>query len=694
MPTILGKRNRGSVEHNGQSRTTAPAQVCSKLTINQDATPDLSPRKTRAKRRADFVIAADEDENPFVARKTRKISRNGADAMELDELDELAVENAASPKKSTSVRTSPAKHGAPESRIPLPPRTSPAKHGVPESRIPLPPRKRRIQSRVNDIELEEESKPTTPSTPRHRDALSKKIPITPRHRVGLVGRPSTPQTQRTPSTPRLSGYSVYNTARQAFARGGNTERLVGREQESQELSEYVSERLLERSSGCIYISGPPGTGKSALVNQVCTELQGDISHNSTYVNCMSVKTAKDIFAKLLDDFEKTDVLEGSETEALEEMFHDGKTAYLVTLDEIDHLLDVDIDLLYKLFEWSLEQSSNLVIVGIANALDFTDRFLPRLKSRGLRPQLLPFMPYSVPQIASVLTAKLRSLLPTTTTAAADFVPFVHPTAIQFASKKVAAQTGDLRKAFAICLRAIDLIESETTASLIKATENTPSPTPSPTKTPLLENMNLASPSAVRTPKRTSEPLAHLTIETAPRATIAHMARVTAAVFSNGASQRLLSLNLQQKAVLCSLIALEQKRKKQVTSTFEPSPFRTANSATSTMLAAPTLKALFLTYTTLCRTENALHPLTNTEFRDVITGLETLSLVSWVDGKNGTFTNNAPGTPSRRGGRGGGFGAKVVEEKRVASSISVKEVRESLRGVGAGILMGVLEGDGI
>jgi cell division control protein 6 len=674
--TILGKRNRSSTEQNGKAQSAADAQVYSRLTINPDLAPESSPRKTRSKRRTDFVIAADEDEDekPSVSRKVRKITRNG-DAMELDEL-----ENAASPKKSISAGTTP------------------SKHGPTETRIPLSPRKRNIQTKAVDIEVEEEAKPPTPSTPRHRDALSKKIPITPRHRVGLIGRPLTPQTLRTPSTPRLSGLSVYNTARQVFARGGNTERLVGREKENQELSDYVSERLLEKSSGCIYISGPPGTGKSALVNQVCTELQGEISHKSTYVNCMSVKTAKDIFAKLLDDFEKTDVLEGSETEALEEMFHDGETPYLVTLDEIDHLLDVDIDLLYKLFEWSLQESSNLVIVGIANALDFTDRFLPRLKSRGLRPQLLPFMPYSVPQIASVLTTKLRSLLPTTTTSAADFVPFVHPTAIQFASKKVAAQTGDLRKAFAICLRAIDLIEVETSTSLSKATEITPSPTPSPSKTPLLENMNLASPSTVRTPKKSqnaaSDPLAHFTIETAPRATIAHMARVTAAVFSNGASQRLLSLNLQQKAVLCSLIAMEQKKKKQMSSNFEPSPFRTANSATSAMLAAPTLKTLFTTYTTLCRTENTLHPLTNTEFRDVITGLETLSLVSWVDGKNGTFINNAPGTPSRRGGRGGGFGAKVVEEKRVVSSIGVKEVRESLKGVGAGILMGVLEGDGI
>jgi cell division control protein 6 len=475
-----------------------------------------------------------------------------------------------------------------------------------------------------------------------------------------------------------------------FARGANPEKLIGREKERKELGDFISKRLGKKKSGCLYISGPPGTGKSALVNEVSTDLEVEVSFRRTYVNCMSVKTARDIFAKLLEDFDRVDVLEGSETAALEEMFYAGKEAYLVTLDEIDHLLDIDMDLLYKLFEWSLDSSSNLIIVGIANALDFTDRFLPRLKSRGLRPQLLPFMPYSVAQIASVINSKLKSLLPATTTAAADFVPFIHPMGVQFASKKVAAQTGDLRKAFAVCLRAIDLIESETRATLSKAAaELTPSPTPSPSKTPLMENINLSSPARSPKKKRTEiNPMAHLTMETAPRATIAHMARVTAAVFSNGSSQRLASLNLQQKAVLCSLAALEQRKRYDTPMNGVPStPSKAANSA-------PTIKALFETYTSLCKNDNVLHPLTSTEFRDVVAGLETLSLVSWVDGKNGTFTNVAPGTPSRRG-RGGGFGAKVVEERGLACSVGNKEIRQALTGsAGSGILLALLDGVGI
>jgi cell division control protein 6 len=653
--TVLGKRTRSSIINDSKSK---------RLPLLE--TTQAAPRITRSKRKAEFVIASDENENPFVSRKTRKTAHHGEDM----EVDELALENTQTSKKQASVRSTPAKHGAPVRRIPL----SPKKNDI-----------------LQDIVQEQiivTSNPPTPSTPRHRDVLSKRIPITPRHRIGLVGKLSTPQTLRTPSTPHHTGSNVYNLARQVFARGAGSDRLVGRDEERQELREFIQPRLEKCSSGCIYISGPPGTGKSALVNEICEEMQDGTAFRKSYVNCMSIKSAKELSIKLLEDYDQMDVLEGAEEKALEKLFSKMDVAHLIILDEVDHLLNVDIELLYQVFAWSMQASSNLVVVGIANALDFTDRFLPRLKSRGLTPQLLPFMPYSVAQIASILTTKLKALLPEATTATPDFIPFLHPTAIQFASKKVANQTGDLRKAFAISSRAIDLVETEARSKLNQSTaEITPSPTPSPAKTPLMENMNLSSPVVMRSPKtqRPANPLAHLTIETAPRATIAHMARVTAAVFSNGSNQRLAALNLQQKAIMCSLFVLEKRLRDRHEMDLIATPSK-ANSA-------PTIKALHAAYTALCNTDKVLHALTSTEFRDVLTSLETLSLISWVDGKNGTFTAVAPGTPSRRG-RQGGFGMKVADEKRVTSSVAIKELKESLKGPASDILLNLLGTEGL
>ncbi|KAF2750037.1 cell division control protein Cdc6 [Sporormia fimetaria CBS 119925] len=640
MPsTILGKRTRSSARAEA-SEVTAPA--------------------TRSRRQAQFVILDEaEKENPFDS--PRKQARPDGDAMDVDEEEEMPVK-----KRGRRAGTTPAKYTTQKSRIPL----SEAEGNSP--------------SKVPAAVVEETEK--IPQTPRHRDSRFK-VAVTPRHRVLVAGRlPLTPRTPRTPSTPRTSVPTVYNEGRQLFMRGNAPSALFGRDEERKELESFISTRTKAKKSGCIYISGPPGTGKSAFVSDICRELPSD-SLKTAYVNCMSVKNAADLFRTLLEEFvDISEVAEGTEMQTLKKLFLQRKTSYFVTLDEVDHLLELDLELLYSIFEWSLQKSSGLVLVGIANALDFTDRFLPRLKARGLKPHLLPFLPYTDKQISSVITSKLQSLM----LAENKFIPFIHPTAILFLSKKVAGQSGDLRKAFDICRRAIDVIEAETRDKYAKlGSEITPSPTPSPTKTPLVENMNLSSP-ATRSPIKgrgiATNPLSTLTLETAPRATIAHVARITAAVFSNGTTQRLQSLNLQQKAVLCSLSAIEAKSR---SSTFQETPFG-ASTPSKSQITAPTIKELYEAYTTLCKRENILHPLTSTEFRDIVGSLETLSLVSAVEGKAGSLVMDA-GTPSRKGKKGG-FGAVTVEDRRVAASVGQKELSEALTGPGSDILKGIMRGE--
>ncbi|EKG14663.1 ATPase AAA+ type core [Macrophomina phaseolina MS6] len=628
---------------------------------------------TRCTRRSQFVVLDNsEKENPFITPKKSRAAKN-VDVLEVDEHadEELPVKRA---------------RGSP---------TAPAKHGAMESRVALSPAKINSHFKSSKANMSTDAKPSqiaTPSTPRHRDAYTNKVAVTPRHRVLIAGKPLTPRTPRTPTTPRSSVATVYNDARQLFIRGSQPGRLIGREDERKELHQFVSSRVDSKKSGCLYISGPPGTGKSALVNEVCQEVNMP-SVKRAYINCMSAKSAGEIYVKLLEEInEAEDVLEGTEKEALQEILFKRDVSYVVTLDEVDYLLQLDLELLYNIFEWSMRPKSSLVLLGIANALDFTDRFLPRLKSRGLKPQLLPFMPYTAPQMASVISSKLKALLPSETTASTDFVPFLHPTAIQFLSKKVAAQTGDLRKAFDICRRAIDMIESDTLSQHEKIAGETTDPMGTPSKTILIENMNLSSP--VRTPTKSARQsavatsLSELTIETAPRATIAHMARVTAAVFSNGTSQRLKNLNLQQKAVLCALSALERKIR-DLAAMAPPSTPSKHHSATA---AAPTIKALYDAYAGLCKRDNILHPLTNTEFRDVITSLETLSLVSALEGNGKSSSFSVPATPSKRGRGGGGFSAGLVEEKRISSCVGMKELNGALDGPGSGVLKGLLNGE--
>ncbi|KAK1062351.1 AAA ATPase [Friedmanniomyces endolithicus] len=572
-------------------------------------------------------------------------------------------------------------------------RKIPAKHIVPDRRHDLSPAQISAHFKVAKagIEVYRDGKGDAipvPNTPRHRDALSKKVPVTPRHRVLLAGSHLTP---KTPTTPSTSSTSVYNQARQLFSRCSNPGELVGRESERQEMSTFLDRCLESDSAGCLYVSGPPGTGKSALVDEVCGQCKVKDNVGISTVNCMSVRNAKDLAQKLAEDL---GLRENAGFDYLQSCFVGGEAReshkYVVILDEVDRLVDMDLELLYSLFEWSMHASSRLVLIGIANALDLTDRFLPRLKSRNLKPELLPFMPYSASQIAEVLTLKLRSLVPGTS----SHLPFAQPAAIQFCAKKVAAQTGDLRKAFDICRRAIDLVEQET-----RETDATAALQESPSKTPLMENINLSSPPSPRSKalfnsKARTPPL--YTLDTAPKATIAHMARITALVFGNNTTQRLATLNLQQKAVLCALAALEKrKRDSQPARTIFATPSKNHKDSA----VAPSIKQLFEAYTSLCKREKLLHPLSAGEFRDVVEGLETLSLVvSGVEGKNGSL--GMPMTPSRTPSRKGkgGFGTAaggVGDERRVASSVGWGELRGGVEGaVGGEILREIMEGGGL
>jgi cell division control protein 6 len=508
----------------------------------------------------------------------------------------------------------------------------------------------------------------------------------------------TPNTPLTPTTLQ----TVYHQARQLFSRSTDPGQLIGRDDERAQLHKFLERCETSRPSGCLYVSGPPGTGKSAMVNRITEEaMSGSEYIRKAYINCMSIKSSKDLYITLLDQLGgDADMAEDDVVEALQKLFLRKKTTdvFLVVLDEIDHILTMDPESLYRVFEWSLQQTSRLTMVGIANALDLTDRFLPRLKSRNLKPELLPFLPYTAPQVKRIITERLKTLAPTGS--APDFTPFFHPAAIELCSRKVSSQTGDLRRAFEICRRALDLVESETRLkheNEIK--ENLLQQSPS--RKILGENRNLASPARPSGAQQLQKSLQHLTVSTAPRVTIAHLNKVTAAAFSNGATQRLKTLNLQQKAALCSLMAIEKRNRAAQTQAAAAST-PTTPSSRARAVTAPTIKTLYDAYCALCTQDSLLHPLSSSEFREVVGSLETLSLIAPVDGKSGSFVS-LPGTPTVKRGRkkkdvfafgGCGGGALAVDEKRVASCVGEREMEGAVDGLGAGILRGILSGEAL
>ena len=113
-------------------------------------------------------------------------------------------------------------------------------------------------------------------------------------------------------------------------------------------------------------------------------------------------------------------------------------ATLLVVDELDSLVTRRQEVLYNLFEWSLAAPRKgvprLAVIGIANTMDLPERLLPRILSRaGLR--RTPFQPYVREQIEQIVRARLGAC-------EGAFAP----EAVDFASRKVAAVSGDVRRA--------------------------------------------------------------------------------------------------------------------------------------------------------------------------------------------------------------------------------------------------------
>ena len=91
-----------------------------------------------------------------------------------------------------------------------------------------------------------------------------------------------------------------------------------------------------------------------------------------------------------------------------------KKYLLSVLDEIDQLDSKSQEVLYSLFELPYLNKSKLVLVGIANALDLTDRILPRLKMHeGFSPAELTFPAYSKSEILAILKTRLAPFMENT-----------------------------------------------------------------------------------------------------------------------------------------------------------------------------------------------------------------------------------------------------------------------------------------
>ncbi|QPG76731.1 hypothetical protein FOA43_004125 [Brettanomyces nanus] len=444
-------------------------------------------------------------------------------------------------------------------------------------------------------------------------------------------------------------HSPYSDAKKVFLRGSSNEFqdgsrvcLPGRETEGKLLKKYIEESLIELQSTSIYISGPPGTGKTAQVGTIIQSLtlpalQNCVPGTNIYniplrchsrdvlrklrvvkINCMTLKNPEQIFDILAKNLEGCNHRTGklnTKIDHIRELLSDRSSSdmTILVLDEMDSVINKYQQALFELFSWasnlpSVQQDSfkpNLILVGIANALDLTDRFLPRLRSNRINPRLIQFLPYTADQIQQVITQKLYGLDEDSN--GHGLPPIVHPTAIKFCAKKAAVNTGDLRKAFDIIHRAIEIVEQTT-----------------------MKRMPCS--------KFTS-----LTVNNAPKVMISQIARVCSSAFNINYQLKLQALNLQSKTILCCLFKFEEKQDTPYVDMFK----KGAGRRRSLNKIIPSINNFFEFYNRhLKMVDRMLSTLRRGEFLEVLSTLESNSLINltFLADKSGKFmTSNVSNT---------------------------------------------------
>ncbi|KAI0213396.1 Cell division control protein [Lamellibrachia satsuma] len=260
---------------------------------------------------------------------------------------------------------------------------------------------------------------------------------------------------RSPSKYARQHGVCYQRAKQAL-HTSLPEKIVGREEESRQVNKFLEEHLLGRRPGSLYVSGAPGTGKTAVLSEIIKVYMESRLCQVISANCMSLQNAHAIYNKVLSDLKKKNVCLPARQAAqqLETSLSTCKSMVLLVLDEIDQLDSKNQEVLYTMFEWPALAHSKLVLIGIANALDLTDRVLPRLQARPTcKPQLLHFSPYSREQIVHILQDRLENVV-------INGENVMEPSAIQFCARKVAALAGDMRKALDVCRSAVEMVEAD------------------------------------------------------------------------------------------------------------------------------------------------------------------------------------------------------------------------------------------
>lgn len=311
---------------------------------------------------------------------------------------------------------------------------------------PETPRKKRKIEPATTPSSRHRKTPVKLRTPTHRRIMTKKaLAFTP---LGTRMMPDD-----------MIAASPHQQARTTLHVAAVPNSLPGRETEFETVYSHLEAAISAGTGSCIYISGTPGTGKTATVRAVVASLDEAVQAEElddfifVEINGMKVTDPHQSYSLLWEALKEQRVSPSHAHQLLEQEFNTPsprRVPIVVLMDELDQLVTRNQDVMYDFFNWPQLRHSRLIVLAVANTMDLPERTLNNKISSRLGLTRITFPGYTHQQLIKIIESRLEGV---------QRVP-VDKDAIQFASRKVAAVSGDARRALDVCRRAVEIAEQE------------------------------------------------------------------------------------------------------------------------------------------------------------------------------------------------------------------------------------------
>ncbi|CCH45750.1 Origin recognition complex subunit 1 [Wickerhamomyces ciferrii] len=236
--------------------------------------------------------------------------------------------------------------------------------------------------------------------------------------------------------------------------------LPCREDQFNQLYIKLESNISSQTGACIYISGTPGTGKTATVREVIRKLSKEshqksgIDFNFVEINGMKLMSPQHSFEILWNKVDGSKTTASGVQQQLETYFNQGKAErpLVVLLDELDQIATKNQSVMYNFFNWPTYSKSKLIVVAVANTMDLPERILTNKVASRIGLDRIQFPGYTHEDLKKIISSRLEIFDNGEINLTKD--------AIEYASRKVASVSGDARRALKICRRAVEIAETD------------------------------------------------------------------------------------------------------------------------------------------------------------------------------------------------------------------------------------------